>query len=251
MTRASRKISLVTILRYVVGIALLMTALLNGLIFDQPDWARSLGFATAGLALIVIGSGRIFRPAVSRVSDSITCRFIPWYEGNPYGALVVVPLMGIWMIVSASSHPSNGSLFRNLGIVVLAVTPVSLFYFVREWRRCLLRITGSALTLPMPAQGYALREIRRENIQSIEPAVGSHVNNLNTAMTEIVFNPMDSNPSASESVLIGPSNSKNAIWLTVEPANLLAALQAWKNGHSEDRALLDRIEAILRGGVSG
>jgi hypothetical protein len=34
---------------------------------------------------------------------------------------------------------------------------------------------------------------------------------------------------------------------TVDPANLGAGLQAWKDGDPNDPGLMDRVEAILRG----
>ena len=37
---------------------------------------------------------------------------------------------------------------------------------------------------------------------------------------------------------------------SVDPANLAAGLQAWKDGDPNDPGLMDRVEAILRGQAS-
>ena len=65
----------------------------------------------------------------------------------------------------------------------------------------------------------------------------------------MAYLPADSDQPAT--VLIGPTNSKKAVWLTVEQADLVAGLQAWKNADPRDPALLDRVEALLRGTAAG
>lgn len=234
-------------LRNLGGIAFLVMAAVNEFVVEAPSTANTLGFATLGVALIAIGRGRIYRPGIARLPDRITCRFIPWSEGDPYWALIIVPLMGVWMIASASEFASTATLVRVVGVFILAVTPVSLFVFAREWRRCFLCITPSALIVSLPTERYALKEIRREDIQSVDPAIGNRMNHVRTAMTRITFHAEDSSPSSPASVLIGPSNSKNAVWLSVEPANLLAALQVWKDADTDNTGLLDHIEPMLRG----
>ena len=54
-------------------------------------------------------------------------------------------------------------------------------------------------------------------------------------------------PATPGTVLFGPTNTKKTAWLTVEQADLLAGLQAWKAGGPNDPGLMDRVEAILRG----
>jgi hypothetical protein len=48
-------------------------------------------------------------------------------------------------------------------------------------------------------------------------------------------------------VLFGPTNTKKIAWLTVEQSDLLAGLQAWKDGDPNDSGLMDRVEQLLCG----
>lgn len=217
-----------------LGFALLVGAQLSG---------YTVIALVAAAIILFVGPGRVFRAAVTRQADTITCRYIPWYEGNPYLALVAVPLIGIAAIGAPPANHGGPGLWRILGILIVAVTPVSLFYFLREWRRCLLRISPAELTARHPARRYAMTTIPRGEVQSIVATTGSLANNADATMTEIDY----CEAGAAEALLIGPSNSKSAIWLSVDPDNLLAALQAWKDGDAGDPQLLDRIEAILRG----
>ncbi|EUA54618.1 hypothetical protein I553_1330 [Mycobacterium xenopi 4042] len=81
-------------MRYSFGGALCLLAVVNVLIGSA--WYLSLGIAVTG-GIILFGQRRIFRAAVSRSGDEIICRYIPWYEGNAYSTLVLIPLMGsLW-----------------------------------------------------------------------------------------------------------------------------------------------------------
>ncbi len=232
--------------RYGLGVGVLLLLGLVFLVGVRLSLYTVVALVAAAL-ILVVGTGRIFRAAVTREADSITCRYIPWYEGNPYLALVALPLIGIAAIGAPPANHGGPGLWRILGILVVAVTPISLFFFLREWRRCFLRITPSELKASDPSHGYAVKAVRREQVQSIASTTGSLVDNADVTMTQIVYREVGSSADAAEVLLIGPSNSRNAIWLTIEPADLLAALQVWKDGDVNDPGLIDRIELILRG----
>src|SRR5579884_2229622 len=80
------------VLRYVFGGALCLLAGINALV--KSPWYLCLGIAVTG-GIIVVGQRRIFRAAVSRSGNEIVCRYVPWYEGNAYSTLVLIPLIGV------------------------------------------------------------------------------------------------------------------------------------------------------------
>jgi hypothetical protein len=203
------------------------------------DWFTPLGFAIASAGMYASASSRLYRPAVTRTTDALTCRYNLLREGSLYLLLVVVPGMAIAGIAN------KVMLLRLSGYAMLAMIPIGLFVYVRAWRRGLLRITPAALTVPLPGQRWALAEIPRERILSITAGTGRQSNGETGPVTQIAYLPADSSRPAT--VLVGPSNSKNAVWLTVEQTDLEAGLQMWKEADPRDPALLDRVEALLRG----
>jgi hypothetical protein len=64
------------------------------------NWYLVAAATGVGLVLTFIGSGRVYRPAVTQVSDAIICRYNPWREGVrghekvPTGGQVEVPSFG-------------------------------------------------------------------------------------------------------------------------------------------------------------
>lgn len=203
------------------------------------DWFSPLGFAIAGAGMYASASSRLYRPAVTRTADALTCRYNLLREGPLYLLLVVVPGMAI------AGMANKATLLRLSGYAMLAMIPIGLFVYVRAWRRGLLRITPAALTVPLPGQRLALAEIPRERILSITAGTGRQSNGETGPVTQIAYLPAVSSPPAT--VLVGPSNSKNAVWLTVEQTDLVAGLQMWHEADPRDPALLDRVEALLRG----
>lgn len=204
------------------------------------NWAVVVTGVALGFLLIFIGSGRIYRPAVTRTGNAMTCRFNPWREGTFYLSLFGLPLFGI-IAIAGSTLLDRGSpsFWRFLGVLLIAATPVPVFVFVRQGRRSLLRITPFALTAAIPGQRDGLDEIPREAVEAIGPTTGRLGNGTTAPVTQITFN--------NQSVMFGPTNSKKTAWLTVEQADLQAGLQAWKDGDPHDPGLMDRVESILRG----
>jgi len=209
----------------------------------EIPWGLGLMLATA--AVVIILGHRIFRPAVTREPGAVVCHYIPWYETGAFVALVAVPLIGLSGIALASEHGS--SLYGWGGLFLLAVTPLSLVNFLRARRRCLLRITPTVLGVPMPDQGYAVTDVPRAAVQSITS--GAAVVGLGTKLplVELRYAPGDPGRGSAGTVRLGPAPSRDTVWLTVEPADLLTALEVWNESDPKDPALLDHIEAILCG----
>jgi hypothetical protein len=226
------------VLRYAFGGALCLVAGVNVLI--GSPWYLSLGVAATG-GIILAGQRRIFRAGVSRSEDEIVCRYVPWFEGNAYIALVLVPLMGVAM-VGAGSAPGNPVWLRYGGIfLLLGVTPLVVWGALRMWRRSLLAITPSTLTVRLAERGSELTEIRREQVESIEPKRVPQPVSGEWLQAAITYRANGIGGDATNTVILG-------LRLTVRPDNLLNALIAWKDGADANSSeLLDRIERILRG----
>ncbi len=221
------------------GYIFLLLAAISALL---RNWYGAVGLLVGGIALLLVARGRVYRPAVTRGPDGITCRYNPVREGSLYLLLVAMPGMLLYMV----GQPTRW--LRLLALAGLGMVAVGLVLCLREWRRCLLRITPDSLTVAMPAHRYALTEIPRERIVSITGGTGARRNGDTGPVTQIAYLTNDSIPGTPSLVLIGPTNTTNAMWVTVEQADLLAALQAWKDGDPHDPALLNRVEGLLLGG---
>lgn len=192
-----------------------------------------------GAILIVLGRRRIFRAGVTRTYDEIMCHYVPWYEGNAYFLNVLLPLMGVAMI-AASNDSGNPAWLRFGGIILLVLTPLFVFSAVRMWRRCLLRISPSVLTVRLAGPKDELTEIQRECVVSIEPKIVPNGVSGQSLQVAITYRATDLSSDA-KTLLLG-------LQLSVQPINLLNALVAWKDGaHENPSELLNRVEAILRG----
>jgi hypothetical protein len=205
---------------------------------------------------IILGRRRIFRAGVTRTSDEIVCRYLPWYEGNAYFLNVLLPLMGVASL-GAGFAPGNPAWFRFGGFIggfiLLGLTPLFTSSAVRMWRLNFLRITPSALTVRLVARLVAPKdkptEIRRERVESITSKIVTNGAGGESLQVEIAYHTTDLSTDATKTVLLG-------LQLSVPPINLLHALVAWKDAtHYDPSELLDRIEGILRGrstaGVTG
>ena len=185
-------------------------------------------------AIIVVGQRRIFRAGVSRSGEEIVCRYIPWYEGNAYGALVLIPLMGV-AAIAAGHAPGNPAWLRVTGIIILGVTPLTVDGIVRMWRRSLLAMTP----LMLAERGSELTDIRRELVESIEPKLVAQPVSGKWLQVATTHRPLDVGGDSTKSVLL-------ALRLSVQPVNLLNALVVWKDGaYDNPSELLDRVERVL------
>lgn len=225
------------VLRYIFA-ALLCLFTVAAMRVGLP-WYGSLGALCVAL-LIAVGQRRIFRPGVSRATSEIVCRYVPWYEGNAYMSVAVIPLMGV-ALAAAGRDPGYPNWFRFGGIFLLCVMPLALFSVIRMWRRCPLRISPSALALRLATPRSEFMEIQRVHVKSITPKIVPNPVNGQSLQVEIAYHSPDSSSDQTETVLLGQH-------LTVQPINLLSALVAWKDATNEDPdELLNRLEEILRG----
>lgn len=223
-------------LRYTFGAALLLLAAVAASVGVR--WYLSL-IAFCAALMFILGRRRIFRPGVTRAGDEIICRYIPWYEGNVYVLNVLFPLLAVAGI-GAGSAPGNPAWLRFIGILLLVLTPIFVSSAVRMWRRCLLCISPSVLTVRLTAPKEELTEISRECVVSIEPKIVPNGVSGQSLQVAISYRATGLS-SESKTVLLG-------LQLTIQPINLLNALIAWKDGaHENPCELLDRIERILRG----
>lgn len=225
------------VLRYTFGGVLLLVTVVATWVGAQ--WYLSLiGFCTA--LIFILGRRRIFRPGVNRSGHEIVCRYIPWYEGNAYVLNLLIPLMGV-AAVGAGYAPGNPAWLRYGGIILLVLTPLFVFSALRMWRRCVLCISPSVLTVRLAAPKDELTEIRRECVLSIEPKIYPNGMSGQSLQVEIAYRSADLNSDTTKTVLLG-------LQLSVQPVNLLNALVAWKDGDNDNPSeLLDRVERVLRG----
>jgi hypothetical protein len=237
MTVSPAKTRWAPAVRYIAGALLCLLTLVAARLGLQWYWSVAI---LGGAFLIILGRRRIFRPGVTRRSDDIVCRYIPWYEGNAYYLNLVLPLTAVAM-VAAGYAPGNPAWLRFGGIILLVLTPLFTSSAVRMWRRSFLRITPSALTIGVAASKDCSTEIPRERVESVVPQIVPNGMGGRWLQVEIAYHAPDSSSDATTTVQLG-------LQLTVPPGNLLNALVAWKDATTDDpRELLDRIERILRG----
>ena len=104
---------------------------------------------------------------------------------------------------------------------------------------CLLCVKREGL---LSLAGVGVRHIPRERVQAIAPRMlPGGVARKPTLHVDLTYNPaVDDGQSFRTSGLIDTQ-------FTVVPANLLAALQEWKEYDPTDPGLMNRVEVILRG----
>jgi hypothetical protein len=201
----------------------------------QMPWPVRLGLVA--LAGMVIFWGGEVRPAVSRAGEDIVCRYLPWRLGRFY-FLVMIAVLGVALL----------GVLWPAGVALLALLAWAAWSIVRMWRRCRLQITPSSLTLTT-FQAQQDIQISREDLESVAVTT-ILVGTGKTERVEIVYRTTGGQRAT---VNIGPSPESRttpALQLTVQPDNLHAALQVWKDGDQNDPQLLDRVESVLRSGVS-
>lgn len=201
-------------------------------------WAV-LGLCAASFG--VVGKRRIMRAGVTRTSDDIVCRYLPWYEASAYLLNFALPLMGIAGIY-AGYVPGNPVWLRFVGILLLLSTLLATYATFRMWNRCSLRFTPSTLTIRVADPKIRPGELTRDQVEAITPKwIANSVNGAKALQVEIAYRHGDSTTDAPQTVLLG-------LQLTVEPINLYGALVTWHDGAGADPTqLLDRIEQLLRG----
>jgi hypothetical protein len=255
MSRSRRRVGFLEVLGYLLGGVMLLPAIwlmvaghvIPGTLF------MVVGVAATGLSIILgsitfWGNRRILPVAVSREGGAVVCRYIPWLELNDYMRFLLLPILGICFVVGGLG-PGRPVLLVFAGLFTLGIVVVTGYFVGQMWRRCLLRITPTALTVQLPARGSQLTEIARSRIESITDAqaeVSAAIIPVNVTQIFIAYRPADPG-TATQTVLIGPPPGKTAMQVSVHQPNMITALHAWKNADPDDPGLMDRIEAILRG----
>jgi len=225
--------------------------MLVGAVFGMAigEWFATVPVA-AGAVLILLANVPLAKIALTRDPDAIVSRYVPWYEPGIYG--VIAMLILAFFCVAAAFRPDYGGPFGFFGAALLVLTPFVVVKFLRGYRRCSLRITPDVLSVPDPGRDYVMTEIPRARIQSIAPAgetVGFGSSTLN--LTDISYAAGDSGAGATRTVRVGQAPAEDTVWLTLNPLHLRAALQVWKDADPRDPRLLEQVESVLRGGVSG
>lgn len=148
--------------------------------------------------------------------------------------------------IAAGCAPGNPAWLWYSGIVLLAIFALLVVVAIWIWRRSLLRITPSVLTVRIAERGSELTNIRREDVRSIEPKlVPNAAAGTERLQIEIAYQPAGVSNETTATVMLG-------VYLTVQPINLVNALVAWNEDASENPGeLLDRVERILRGQSTG
>jgi hypothetical protein len=195
----------------------------------------------AGGVMVLIGLGRpLYRAAVYRTGpQEIRCRLIPWYQPNMLVVAVMFPIIGAIAIVMGREPNVPVWLLRYGGYFLVVLGALVAVVAVLTWAFNLLCITPSGLSVRILRRW---RRIPRANVLAVTPrTLASGATRQPTLHVDLAYTPAD-----------GDSQTPRTFGLidtqfSVDPANLLHALQAWKDGDPNDPGLMDRVEAILRG----
>jgi len=251
MGSGRKRIGLLEVLGYLLGGALLVLAATAA--SDRAPLYLVVGLAAGGMLTILgsitfLGNRRILPVGVTRDADTITCRYIPWYELNSYTAFVLVPLIG-FTALGAGSTPGKPGWLTFFGVLILGTVLIAGYFAVQMWRRCLVMFSPTSLTVRLPARGSLPTDIRRSHVQSISSAdaeVGAAFAPVTVSQVAIAYQGAD-HSAGTTTVLLGPPPGKTALQVSVPPTNLYNALQAWRDAASDDPGLMDRVEKLLRG----
>jgi len=239
------------VLRYTLA-AMVIAGGVSFAVYGQR-WYWVLGPVVVGLALL-LGFGRLFGVGVSRTDTEVVCRFVPWYEGNSYFTIVLLPLLGVAFVAMANGGESLRRLgpgpTRFLGVAILTLGALFLWAAVRQWRRCRLRIGRSTLTVGVIKPGPTPIQIPREDIEAITTEIVTPGTQMALQVPQVAIAYRSAEPGAPvKTIHIGPKRTaeESGLQLSVKPENLALALTTWKAGCGDDPELLDRVEATLRG----
>lgn len=204
-------------------------------------WSLSLLLVALG-ATVLIGIGRpLYRMAVYRTSQQeIVCRFIPWYQAVSVATSVMFPIVGI-AAIAQGSEPDSPPWVRYAGYIALIMGIVFAASALLAWFFNRLTLTPSHLDVRIVFRPP--RHIPREDVREV---ISKSLKNGATGADRLH---VDLEYSTAEA---GQPNGTATIGIldtqfTVDPANLLAALQSWKDGDPNDSKLIERVETILRG----
>lgn len=226
----------VRILLCIVAIGVLLLAGVLALI--QAEWYLSVFLAAVGIMMLLRLGRPLFRAAVYRTSEQeITCRLIPWYQANTLAAALMFPVMGA-SLIAAGRAPGNPAWLGYAGYFILIFGAVIVLFALLTWIFNLLSITPSELTIRTLRRR---RSIPRDHVQAITPRMlPSGVYRDPKLHVDLTYVPDGDGQSSRTMALLDTQ-------VSVDPANLAAALEMWTIGSPNDRHLMASVEAILRG----
>ena len=228
-----------TVISYVLGAGqlLLVAVVLRA---GQPWYAVGL-VGTAMVCLLGARGRRVFRAAVFRQDEAIVCRYLPLWESYFYIWVVAFPLIGVfgWVIGGQPGGPVWLRLFGPIGIgfgVVMAMAGLW------GWLRCRLVITAEALAVRFGGRSGQFIDVPRGDVRSIElrPRPSSFTTGKRETLVYVVYHPAGADPETTKGLTLGLN-------FTVPTVNLYAALRIWNEADGRDPALMDTLEAVLRG----
>ena len=218
---------------YYVGVVVMLLLAVIGVVRAFPGFVNLI--MGAGAVMGLIGLGRpLYRSAVHRVGEQdIVCRFVPWYQSTTLSATTTFPVMGVAVIWWGRDVDSAWLRFVGYVLLALGVAFIGLAVF-----QCTNRLIISPAALRVRVGRWF--DIPREQVVAIRPMLFTSVGTLQTTRHwDLVYVPAG-----------GGANRIMAQidrQFSVDPDNLAAALQVWKDGDPCDPGLPDRVERLLRG----
>ena len=202
-------------------------------------WPLSLGLGACGVMVLMALGRPLYKAAVYRTgAREILCRYIPWYQAVPLASSVIFPIIGIAAIgMGNESDSPSWLLFAGYFLLILGL--VFAASALLAWIANRLVLTPTSVGLKIIFRGR--QEIPRENVRAITATMGRNgATGAPRLHVEFTYAPADGTGDATATVGLLEGQ------FSVDPANLAAGLQAWKDGDPNDPGLMDRVEAILR-----
>lgn len=224
-----------SVFAYIVAFGLIALGVFGAV--RGAGWSLSLMLSAIGVTMLMAMGRPLYRTAVYRVSaDEVVCRYVPWYQVTGLAMSLMTPIIGI-ATIAQGAEPDSPFWLSYAGWLLLALGVVFGVIALLMAARNSLRFTPSALTLRKVRYE---RRIDRANFQSVT-----------TRMTPSAFSQAPI-PHLDLTYTVGGEGGSSMTCrmidtqFTVDPANLLAALQLWKDADPHKPGFMDRIEAILR-----
>ena len=201
-------------------------------------WSLSLLLGAIGLTMLIGLGPSIYRAAVCRTGDQeVLCRFIPWYQSTHLSSLMF-PVIGL-AAIAQGREPDSPGWVGIFGVLIVIIGILFVISALLAWFANRLVITPSALSIRIIFRKELV--IPRERVGGVAGRARKNgATGAPRVHVDLTYSPVGTG-GATESV---PQLEGQ---FTVEPPNLVAALQAWQDGDPNDIGLMDRVEKLLRG----
>ena len=230
--------------RYVFCALLIVGAVYLALRGGAENLYLSLSIGVGGVGGLLAWGRALYGTGVIRDGEAIVCRYVPWLEGTCY----VLPMFVAFGItaIGLGGRPGYPGFSRYIGIGLLALTPLGLLAMARLRRLSVLRITPEAITVQAPGRPYPSQLFRSQPVEitrgSVEAVASKFTPMAAQIAHEVQITYRTNDSEAPKTWVFGPPSPCQ---LTVEPSNLLTALQMWKDADAGDPGLMSRLEPIL------